>query len=469
MQGGGSGVRNDHASRDACLPNGYGSKIECGCADFHPADDTVAAVSNVHVSAIVEDHRGGACKLHDGCQAPIAGVSVVAVTSNRTDRSGCVHLADRIVRRIGNIKIAAGIGSDVGGTIEFRAGGGTAIARVAKLLVAGNRRDDSIGRDFADVTVRHFREIDVALAIHSETGDASGLSEKGLAAVSAEARSAIAGELGYVADGVDLPYALKGTREVDIAGCVGSDTADQKTGGSCIRRNVPVDRYFAHAGVEEVGDVEIAGAVECDGRGESELCLGGGTAITAVALDSVARNGRDGASDAEFPDDTVGGVGHIEIALAVDGHAGGKVQLRCARRTAITGIATYASSGHRAADPGSEGKNRGRTRGRGDRQGLSSRNPASDTGGHRRGSNHAHHQDGQNCDSNTLAKKLRCLAHGPGLLIVPLRRMFPRWLRCVSSRSIWRCDRRPSPKPVGHPDAASDSCSRGEQKSSREL
>ena len=79
--------------------------------------------------------------------------------------------------------------------------------------------------------------------------------------------------------------------------------------------------------VARVGDVEVAQGVDRQPGGERELGPPGGTVVALVAGVPVAGHGGDLAPRGDLAHDVVVGVGDEDVALGVDGHALGVVEL----------------------------------------------------------------------------------------------------------------------------------------------
>src|ERR1700733_9901075 len=111
---------------------------------------------------------------------------------------------------------------------------------------------------------------------------------------------------------------------------------------------------FADGVVEGVGDEQVAGAVDGDALGVVEAGGGGGAAVAGEAAEAVAGlvggvvagdGGDDPGLGVDPADDVVGRVGDVEVALRVDGEAGGGVQLGERGQAAVSGVAGRAVAG----------------------------------------------------------------------------------------------------------------------------
>ena len=86
-------------------------------------------------------------------------------------------------------------------------------------------------------------------------------------------------------------------------------------------------RQQADAVVGGIGDIEVARAVHRHGNGKEEMRLRCWTVIPAEPLLSRTRNGGDRPDGIDLADAVVGGIGDVEVALAVHRHTTGRVQL----------------------------------------------------------------------------------------------------------------------------------------------
>ena len=191
-------------------------------------------------------------------------------------------------------------------------------------------------------------------AIAAQAGDADA-GEGGDPAVRRYLAHAVAFELGdiEVAGGVEREVARRHELGVGGRAAIAERTFAARAGEG---RDRAVRRYFAHAVVAEVRDVEVAGGVEREAVGLIEPRAQGRPAIAAQAGPPGAGDGGDPAVPGHLADAVVFGIGDVDVALGVDGDALGEAQLRVDGGAAI---AEHIAAGYRL-NPVSEGSGGGR-------------------------------------------------------------------------------------------------------------
>src|SRR6059058_3820552 len=106
-----------------------------------------------------------------------------------------------------------------------------------------------------------------------------------------------------------------------------------------------------------VEDVEIAGAVKSNGSWSGEKCRRSGAAISDIPRDSSAGISRDCGDDAGsgryLADDAITQVGDVQVAVAIQGERVRLEKTRAAGRSAVPGAALAA--GPRVKRNGSAG------------------------------------------------------------------------------------------------------------------
>src|SRR5581483_11973860 len=203
------------------------------------ADSIVERIGDVEVIGRIDRDALRGVEHGENGGAIIAAVSLASVAGDGADGAAGSHFPDDVIAEIGDVQIAGGIDGEADGSVQLRVGGGAAVARVSDAAAAGDCRDGAAG-DFAHAGGQRVGDVDVAGAIDGETFRGIQLGAGGRAVIAAEARRAVAGEIGD--------------------GPVGGDFADDVVIG--------------------VGDVEVACRIHGDGLRAVQLRFRGRAAIT---------------------------------------------------------------------------------------------------------------------------------------------------------------------------------------------
>ena len=104
---------------------------------------------------------------------------------------------------------------------------------------------------------------------------------------------------------------------------------------------------LADAMVVGVGDIDVAAAIDGDRGGITQQSRGGRRAVAGEARNAASGDGTDVAA-AHLADAIVVGVGNIDVAAGVHGHAGGRIEQRASGRAAIAAKALRTGAGNGA-------------------------------------------------------------------------------------------------------------------------
>jgi len=205
------------------------------------------------------------------------------------------------------------------------------------------------------------RDVNVAAGIH---GDASGRVELGAGgggSIAAVALFAIARNR-MDGSGRDIANALIAcVGDVNVAAGVdghGGGIVEHGAGGggsiaaiACgpVACNCVDDAVadFANAVVVRIRDVNVAVGIDGDAGGRVEHGTGGGGSIAAIALFAVARDGGDHACGGDLANHIVVGVCDVEVAAAVVCDRAGRGKSRAGGSSAVAGVTSGAGAGHR--------------------------------------------------------------------------------------------------------------------------
>ena len=237
----------------------------------------------------------------------------LAVTGDRGDDAVLVDPADAGAALLGDVDVAGRVGGDAPGPVEVGGAGRAAVAGgvgrdrvlvglgrpLGRLDVAGDGRDLAVGADLADEVVLAVGQVHRAIGHGPDA-------------------------LGHVELGV-------GGEPAVTAVALGVEVARHPVDGQ--RRGLEVD-------LEDHVPAAVADVEHVVGRHEHRLgelqdrLLG--RAVGPAVLLVTAGDRRDrAAGGVDLPDPVVEAVGQVDVALGVDGHAVGLVQLGLGRRAAV--------------------------------------------------------------------------------------------------------------------------------------
>ena len=206
---------------------------------------------------------------------------------------------DAMARPARDINVARRADRHVVREIDLRGRGRAAVARGAGRPGAGEGRDHPVtGRHFPHAVVVEVRDVEVAGAVHRDILRPVQLRGRGRAAVAAESRRA--------------------------RPCHRGDHAGAR-------------RHFPDALVAAVGDVEMAGAVHRYTEREIEPRLGRRAVVAAEPRYARPRDRRDHAVRRHPADAVIIEVGEVEVAAAIECHADRAVELRGGGRATVPG------------------------------------------------------------------------------------------------------------------------------------
>lgn len=178
--------------------------------------------------------------------------------------------------------------------------------------------------------------VEVAATIYRHTMRLVKLGAGGGVAVTTVAGRTIAGYSGDGAAAVHLADVARDTGDVEVAAAIhrhaiwvvelgaGSEAAVAAVADCTIAGDSgdgTAAIHLADAVVEGVGDIEVAAVVHGHARRSIQLGAGGGAAVATIAARTIAGDGADGAAAIYLANAVVKAVSNVEVAAAVHGHA----------------------------------------------------------------------------------------------------------------------------------------------------
>ena len=334
-----------------------GGKLERGGRNQHHAYAVVYPVGNVQVAGGVHRHgrrigqpgtRGSAAVAGIGA---VVGIAAAAAAGDGIDDAAGGDPADALVVGIGDIEIAGEIAGQPLRAVQQSSRGRQAVAAEAGCSPARHGLDGTFGVQLEDAVVTRVRDVYAAVGGHCHAGrpgkghvahgsarqggdDALGidLADRVVAIVGdvQAARRVHRDRVGELDGGGGGDPSVAGVVRVAVAGHGGDDAF----GGD-----------FADAAVEPVGDVQVAGLVRGQPGGVEEARAHGRITVAGVPFAAAGHRGDDAAA-VHLAHALAPFFGDEEIALGVEGDAGGQIERGAGGRSALAGIAVQAVSGH---------------------------------------------------------------------------------------------------------------------------
>ena len=309
----------------------------------------------------------------------VSRISSGSGSRDSRDLTGGIDLADHGVVR--KVNIACGIDGECGRG-HRRGGRGPSIAAIGRRSRAGecrnhSRRIYSRGGDFSNAIILPVGDVHVRGrgTVEGDSPRRGEISKGGSPAVAVKRRRGI-GASGHGSDGAagihhpDRPDLI---RDIEIALTIGGN-ADGIQQFGALRRTVvaaiseyavacvggygSAHRDDAHSKIAPVGDVQVSGGVEREPLRIGESGGNGGVQVARIPGRPRAGNMGDRAGRIDHADYARSRVGYIEIALGIQGQAGGRRESRCRGGAAIAPSAGGTAAGDGA--DGSAGRGHGR-------------------------------------------------------------------------------------------------------------
>jgi hypothetical protein len=286
------------------------------------ADGVVAVVGKVHVAMRV--HRDSVGFAEAGLGGGTVAIAGDPVAGERGHHAGGVDLADALSPVLGDVDVAVGIEREAARPVQSGLGPGS--VGVAGLAVADPGGDGAVGGDAADGVVGEVGDEEVPGGVDDEV---VGVVEQGglsrAVAVAGHARTRDRGDRsvgGDPADAVvlgighvDVPVGVHADPEGEVESSRGRETVEESPDTAAgVGGDGAVGGDLADAVVLDVGDVEVAGAVDGAAIGGAEAGGAGG------AVDESGGSGAGMGADDDQVGEELGGEGDGERGdLAGDG------------------------------------------------------------------------------------------------------------------------------------------------------
>src|SRR5882672_9121089 len=124
--------------------------VSCNRADDparrHLSDPVIVAVGNEEIARTVHSHTEWCVQIGSGGRTPVSAETLHSVSRNRTDGPTRSHLADSVVKVVGDEETARTVHRHTGWGVQISGGGYTPISAEALYSVSSNRTDDPARR-----------------------------------------------------------------------------------------------------------------------------------------------------------------------------------------------------------------------------------------------------------------------------------------------------------------------------------
>jgi hypothetical protein len=135
------------------------------------SDAAVVLIGDIHHAGAANRGIIRNIQFRTGRCAPVAGIPASAVSRERCDDTGRGgHLADPVVKAIGNVDVSGAVDREASGLLQLSTGCGSTVATISTNTVAGNPRDDaSRGCYLADDVSGYIGDVDVSGSIYGHS------------------------------------------------------------------------------------------------------------------------------------------------------------------------------------------------------------------------------------------------------------------------------------------------------------